>query len=114
MNECPRCESQQKFPRLTRDCDIPGIKEVYIRCPTCNYSQVIDHTTSELDRARNRFARIAAQRKYEKARHGQPSRSTQETFFKLFDRVNDLYSDMLVDIIQHKEKTSGTSPASSH
>jgi len=52
-NECPRCDSLQKFETKMRSVKRDSlIIEVFIRCPVCRYNKVLRESTIEIENLR--------------------------------------------------------------
>lgn len=108
--ECPRCEALHKFPRLTRPhAELRGVKEVYIKCPTCRYVQIIGPTTDAIEQTRKRIARLQRKAQDERNRYGEITESTANAQHRQGKRLAKLYGELWERV--KEEKRGGTEEA---
>lgn len=87
---CPRCNSQQSFPRSLREHGTPGVLEVYVRCTMCHWEDVIGHTTKELEAVNARKRKAMQRKKQEASIYGSASTSTNAALHRLIHKSAEL------------------------
>jgi hypothetical protein len=90
---CPMCEALGPFRPRHRPIDDNKI-EVYIRCTTCNWTQVLRVSTPEIEQLIKQRARWEAYGRATRARHGVPSSLATAQVRKIVSRLQELQREI--------------------
>ena len=93
LTHCPRCEALGAFRPLHRPIDDIYI-EVYIRCTTCNYEQVLRKSTLAIERLHKIKARWEAYNRASHVRYGVPSSLATAQIRKIRRRLWELEDEI--------------------
>ena len=90
---CPMCEALGPFRPRQRPIEDDKI-EVYIRCTTCNWTQVLRVSTLEIEALVRSRARWEAYARATHARHGVPSSLAVAQLRKIVRRLQELDNEI--------------------
>jgi hypothetical protein len=90
---CPMCEALGPFRPRHRPIEDDKI-EVYIRCTTCNWTQVLRVSTVKIEALIKSQARWEAYGRATRARHGVPSSLATAQVNKISSRLRELQNEI--------------------
>lgn len=93
FTHCPRCEALGPFRPRHRSVDDTYI-EVFIRCTTCNWEEILRLSTVEIERLRRLKVKWEAYNRASHARYGVPSAMAAAQLRKIRHRLRELEDEI--------------------
>ncbi len=109
-SNCPRCNSNQSFPRLRRPTSLPleGVQEAYVRCTMCHWESILEYTTANLEMLKLRKLQAGKRAMAEHRRLGAVSNSTSQMTLRLVRQTTKFTEDLnhRVQAVQNGERAN--------